>query len=194
MVESILVKKGFSFKAKMTVKALISLGIIALAVVLPQVAHLAVGAQSGVKWLPMYLPVLLGGCLLGVRWGVAVGIASPVVSFLITSALGNPMPAAARLPFMALELAVFALVSGLFAKKISENALFAFPAVILAELCGRSIFLLAVYLFGASTPFTVPMIFGQIVTGIPGLILNAAVVPVIALCVRYLSNRKTNND
>lgn len=190
MIESILVKKGVSLKTKMTVKALISLGIVALAVVLPQIAHIAVGTQSGVKWLPMYLPVLLGGCLLGVRWGALLGVASPLVSFLITSALGNPMPAAARLPFMMLELAVFALVAGLFAKPISRNAFFAFPAVVLAELCGRGIFLLAVYLFGASTPFTVPMIFGQIVTGIPGLVLNAVIVPAVVLCVKYLSDRK----
>jgi hypothetical protein len=61
----------------------------------------------------MYLPVLLGGCLLGWRWALAVGVLSPVVSFLITSLAGAPMPALPRLPFMMAELAVFALVSGL---------------------------------------------------------------------------------
>lgn len=62
---------------------------------------------------------------------------SPVVSFLITSAFGNPMPALARLPFMVAELAVFAAVSGMFSEKIVKNAWLAFPAVLLAQVAGR---------------------------------------------------------
>ena len=58
-----------------------------------------------------------------------MGMLSPIISFIITSAMGDPMPAAQRLPFMVAELAVFAVVSGLFTKKISDNGLWAFPAV-----------------------------------------------------------------
>ncbi|MDE7181623.1 MAG: hypothetical protein K2O41_01145, partial [Clostridia bacterium] len=119
MIESVLAKKNYSAKTKITVKSLISAGLVALAVILPQIIHAAFGSAGGVQWLPMYLPVLLGGCLLGWTWGLGVGIASPVVSFLITLAFGNPMPAAARLPFMIAELAVFAAVSGLFTEKIA---------------------------------------------------------------------------
>ena len=97
MIESILARKQVSAKTKLTVKALIAAGIVALAVVLPQLAHLLVGAPAGVRWLPMYLPVLLGGCLLGVRWGVGIGLAAPLCSFLCTTLAGSPMPAAVRL-------------------------------------------------------------------------------------------------
>lgn len=100
MIESVLERKQLSLRMKITVKSLISLGISALAVILPQIAHLAFGGAAGVKYLPMYQPVLLGGCLPGIRWGLAVGIFSPVVSFLITSAFGDPMPALARLPYL----------------------------------------------------------------------------------------------
>ena len=111
MIENVLTRKNLSFKQKITVKILISVGIVALAVILPQLVHLVAGQAGGVEWLPMYLPVLLGGCLLGSVWGLGVGIASPIVSFLITLAFGNAMPALARLPFMVAELAVFGAVT-----------------------------------------------------------------------------------
>ncbi|MDE6104090.1 MAG: hypothetical protein K2G38_00170, partial [Clostridia bacterium] len=151
MIETVLAKKNYSAKTKITVKSLISAGLVALAVILPQIIHAAQGAAGGVQWLPMYLPVLLGGCLLGWSWGLGVGIASPVVSFLITLAFGNPMPVAARLPFMIAELAVFAAVSGLFTEKIAANGWMAFPAVLLAQIAGRTAFMLSVLIFQSVT-------------------------------------------
>ena len=138
MFENALTLRNVSSGRKIAYKSLVSAGIIAMAVILPQLVHLALGQPGGVKWLPMYLPVLIGGCLLGAPWGLAVGILSPLCSFLLTSAMGSPMPMAARLPFMAAELAVFAVISGLFTKKISVNGLWAFPAVILAQIAGRA--------------------------------------------------------
>ena len=117
MLENILTLKKYSHKTKLTVKSIVAVSLVALAVVLPQIVHLAAGQAGGVTWLPMYLPVLLAGCLLGTSWGLAVGVASPLVSFALTSLWGSAMPAAARLPFMIAELAVFAAVSGLFSKK-----------------------------------------------------------------------------
>ena len=193
MLENILVKRNCSVKVKITVKSLVSLGLVALAVILPQIVHLALGAPGGVEWLPMYLPVLLGGCLLGVYWGLGIGIASPVISFLITLAFGNPMPAAARLPFMMAELAVFAAVSGLFTKKISENSWLAFPAVLLAQVSGRAVFMLLVVIFQSVTPLTPAVVWAQIQTGLLGLVLQAVAVPFIVMGLHKLSERE-NND
>lgn len=140
MIENVLTLKNASVKVKVTVKTLVSLGVIALAVILPQIFHLAVGGTSGMTYLPMYLPVLIGGCLLGAWWGLGVGVASPVVSFLITLAFGNPMPALARLPFMAAELAAMAAITGAFSGAIAKNGWMAFPAVLLALVGGRLLF------------------------------------------------------
>lgn len=193
MVENVLTRKGLSFRLKVTVKSLISAGIIALAVILPQLVHIVAGAQGGVTWLPMYLPVLLGGCLLGWAWGLGIGILSPVASFLITSAAGNPMPAAARLPFMIAELAVFAAVSGLFSEKIVKNGWLAFPAVLLAQVAGRSVFMLSVVIFQSVTPFTPAMIWGQIQTGLFGMVLQAVIVPFIVMGLRSLLIKDKND-
>ena len=51
MIETILVRKNLSLKMRITVKTLISIGIVALAVVLPQLVHLALGQSGGVQWL-----------------------------------------------------------------------------------------------------------------------------------------------
>ena len=190
MIESVLQRKNLSLKLKITVKGLISLGIVLLAVVLPQLVHLVAGSEGGVRWLPMYLPVLLGGCLLGQWWGIGAGIASPVISFLITLAFGNPMPAAARLPFMAAELAVFGAVLGLFFKKISENGWMAFPAVLLAQVSGRAAFMLLALVFGGVMPFTPQLIFSQIESGLWGMVLQAVVVPFAVMGLKLILNRK----
>lgn len=189
MLENVLARHNVSFKIRITVKSLVSAGIVALAVLLPQLVHLAFGQAGGVQWLPMYLPVLLGGCLLGTWWGLGVGVAAPLVSFAITSAMGNAMPAASRLPFMVAELAVFAAVSGLFSKKIAANGWMAFPAVLLAAVSGRTIFLLLVLLFQGVAPFSPALVWAQIQTGFIGLILQAVVVPFVVMGLKVLLDR-----
>lgn len=194
MIENVLERKQVAFRTRITVKTLISMGIVALAVILPQIAHLAFGAGAGIMLLPMYLPVLLGGCILGTGWGIGIGVASPLISYIITSAVSSPMPALARLPFMMAELALFAAVSGLFANKIEKNPMMAFPAVILAEVSGRAFFMLLVVIFANVTPFTPAMIFSQIKTGLVGLALQAVIVPLAVIGLKYLIDKDAKND
>ncbi|MGX8691906.1 MAG: lyase family protein, partial [Eubacteriales bacterium] len=89
MLENALTSRNLTVSARTAWKTAVSAGIIVLAVVLPQIVHLAMGQPGGAKWLPMYLPVLLGGLLLGTRWALPVGLISPLVSYLVTSALGS---------------------------------------------------------------------------------------------------------
>ena len=179
MIENALRSRQVSFKLGITVKALISAGTVALAVLLPQLAHLALDEQAGMRFLPMYLPVLLGGCLLGWQWGLGIGLLSPLVSYLITAAAGAPMPALARMPFMMAELAVFAVICGVFSDKIAKNGLMAFPAVLLAQLGGRSVFLLSAAAFSGVSPLNAAMVWSQIQTGFAGLLIQAVLAPVI---------------
>ena len=192
MLENVLVKKNLSLKIKLSIKSLVSLVCVALAVILPQLVHAVLGTPGGVQWLPMYLPVLLGGCLLGAWWGLGIGIASPLVSFLITLAFGNPMPALARLPFMMAELAVFAAVSGLFTKKIAENGWLAFPAVLLAQVAGRTVFMLLTVIFQSVSPFTPALIWSQIQSGLLGMVLQAVIVPFVVMGLKKLLDRDKN--
>lgn len=186
MIESVLAKHNAKLGTKITVKSLISVGVVALAVLLPQLVHLIAGASGGIQWLPMYLPVLLGGCLLGWKWGLGVGVLSPLVSFAITSLTGNAMPAASRLPYMMAELAVFAAVSGLFSKKIAENGWMAFPAVLLAQVSGRVVFLALAAIFQGVSALSAAAVWSQIQAGLLGMVLQAVLVPFIAMGLRAL--------
>ena len=189
MINAVLAKKELTGSAKISIKALLTFATVVAAVGLPRFVHLVAGSGGGMKWLPMYLPVLFGACLLGARWGVIAGIASPAVSFLITSAAGNPMPTAARLPFMAAELALMALIAGFFSSKTAKKPLLSFAAVASALVAGRAFFLLLVTIFAPVIPFTPQIIFGQIVTGIPGLILCELTVPLAIIAVALISTR-----
>lgn len=193
MIENALVKKNLSLRLRITVKGLVSVGIIALAVILPQIVHAIAGQAGGVQWLPMYLPVLLGGCLLGWAWGLGIGVLSPLASYLVTLAFGNPMPALARLPFMAAELAVFAVVSGLFSKKIVQNGWMAFPAVLLAQVSGRATFMLLAVIFQSVTPFTPALIWSQIQSGLLGMVLQAVIVPFAVMGLKLLLDGDKND-
>lgn len=190
MIESVLVRRNVALRVKVTVKMLVSLAVVALAVLLPQLVHLAAGAQGGVQWLPMYLPVLLGGCLLGWQWGLGVGVLSPVVSFAVTALAGDPMPAAARLPYMMAELAVFAAVSGMFSNKIVRNGWMAFPAVLLAQVAGRLTFLALAAVFQAVSPLTAAAVWSQIRAGLLGMVAQAVVVPFLVMGARALLVRE----
>ena len=119
--------------------------------------------------------------MLGWQWGLGIGLLSPLVSYLITAAAGSPMPALARMPFMMAELAVFAVICGVFSDKIAKNGLMAFPAVLLAQLGGRSVFLLSAAAFSGVSPLNAAMVWGQIQTGFAGLLIQAVLAPVIII-------------
>lgn len=194
MLDAVLSRKNASVKTKLTVKSLVSFALIALAVALPQLVHLAAGSAGGVKWLPMYLPVLIGGCLLGFKWGLAVGVLSPVVSYLVTLGTGTPMPAAIRLPYMIVGLAVFAAVSGAFGSRIAKNSWMAFPAVLIAAVSGRVAFLTVAAVFTAVSPLSVQTVWAQIQTGLLGLVLQAVLVPFIVMALSKVLNRNNNES
>ena len=185
MLDVVLKKRSFAFR--MSVKSGVSVLLVVLAVALPQIAHAAGGTAAASVWMPMYAPALLAGCLLGWQWGLGVGIMSPVISFAFTTlALGTGMPRAASLPYYILELAAYGLVSGLFAKKIQKNVYLGFPAVILAQLSGRTVYL--IYNLIAGRQFSA--LWGNIQTGLTGLYLQTILVPVIVIALALLLKRE----
>lgn len=190
MIEQVLVSKNLTTKKKIAVKSVVSTVLIALALILPQIFHLIGGAQSGMVFLPMYIPILLGGLVLGVRWGLGVAVISPVLSYLFTSLAGSPMPALVRLPYMIVELSIFALVAGLFNKLIAKNALFVFPAVVLAILLGRSSFLLLALIFESVSPLSFKIVYSQVMKCLYGVLIQITVLPLIVLLLSYFIKKE----
>lgn len=190
MLENVLKRRGAA--VRMTVKSVIAAGLIAAAALLPLLVHALAGATGGATWLPMYLPVLIGGCLLGLGFGAVVGVCSPLASYFVSQAiLGSPMPVAAKLPYMIVELAVFGLVAGLFSKKIATKPLFAFPAVLSAQIIGKlvgaGIAAAAMAIRGTAGYHT---LWAPIQMGLPGLCMQAVLVPLIIIVL----NKVLKND
>lgn len=194
MLENVLTLKNVKVGVKVTVKTVVAVCLIACAVGLPQLVHLVAGSNGGMRFLPMYLPVLIAGLVLGKWWGLGIGVLSPVVSFLITLAVGSPMPALERLPFMMAELAVFAFVSGLFSKSILKNNWIAFPATLLACVAGRSVFMILALIFESVSGLPASLVWTQIQSGLIGLVLQAVIVPVIVILISKILTKENAND
>lgn len=190
MIDSILISKGIENKAsREKVKFFLAVITVVLAIVSPFIAHVAFGNASGVRWLPMYYPVLLSGLLLGSIYGSVVGAVSPIISFILTSIVGTPMPTLARLPFMVVELAIFGAVSGAFSTLVYKKSYMAFPVVLLTEVVGRGVFLVLVAIFNRVTTFTPFVIWTQIKMGWPGLLFAFIMVPCVVMLVSFLSRK-----
>lgn len=152
------------------------LAAVAASVALPQIFH-AVGMISGTgsavgsAFLPMHIPVILAGMLFGPVVGLTAGIASPLISALVSG-----MPAAAVLPFMVIELAVYGLASGL----ISKTKINSFVKLLAVQIAGRMARAIAVvgaiYVLGNDT-LTLASISEFIIAGLFGIVIQWAIIP-----------------
>lgn len=152
---------------------------LALSLLLPQVFHMIGMQQAGSIFLPMHLPVFIGGMLLGSMYGLVLGIFAPITSCFLTG-----MPPYERVLFMSCELATYGMVSGLLFhqfkfKKQKAASLF---ALLLSMIAGRIIYAIvisiATYLF--NIPFGgVMVVIHATITGIPGIIIQCFFVPLV---------------
>lgn len=152
---------------------------LALAVLLPIGFH-AFGLLGRV-FLPMHIPVLLAGFLAGPLSGVIVGLLAPALSFLLTG-----MPPSYAVPLMTMELSVYGLAAGVAYKKLNLNI---YLALLLALVVGRLVFGLGLLVLGVfiKLPYTAAAFFsasGAIVTGIPGIIVQIVLIPVVVTALK----------
>lgn len=171
-------------------QALATLAAVVGAVAVPQLFHVlgavsGLGTALGETFLPMHLPVILVGLLAGPYAGAAAGLLGPAASFALSG-----MPGLAMLPFMMIELAVYGLSAGL----LRSVPLPTIGKVVAAQIAGRAVraaaILLAVYAFGYSS-IRVSAIWSSIVTGLPGLVLQWGLLPLIVF---WVENRKNHEQ
>ncbi|UCE23809.1 MAG: ECF transporter S component [Candidatus Zixiibacteriota bacterium] len=159
---------------------------LALAVLLPVGFH-AFGLLGRV-FLPMHIPVLLAGFLAGPVSGLAVGVLAPGISFLLTS-----MPPTYAVPLMTLELAIYGFVAGVVYRKLRLNI---YLALLLALVFGRLMFGLGLFVLGMfiELPYTAAVFFsssGAIVAGLPGIIIQIVIIPVIVAAMNRTRSSST---
>lgn len=161
----------------------------AAAVVVPQIFHAlgyiaGTGTALGETFLPMHLPIILVGLLAGPYAGAIAGLLGPALSFAITG-----MPVAAMLPFMMAELCAYGLAAGL----LRNAKLPTVVKVLAVQAAGRAVKVLAILAAGAlgSTAVGAASVWNAVLTGIFGIVLQLAFIPLI---IYRVENMKSNED
>lgn len=182
------IKSTVVFKTVKT-KTLATIGAIIAAVALPQLLHIIglvsnMGTALGETFLPMHIAILLVGLLGGGTVGFISGMLAPLISFALTG-----MPTVYMLPFMMIELAFYGLICGLLANKNMPTL----AKLLIAQIGGRmvrAVFIVgAFYLLGSKIAPSV--IWTSIAAGLPGLILQWALIP---LLIYYINTKSQNGE
>lgn len=162
-----------STKAKYIVGTILFSG---LGVALPRIFHILAGASAGATFLPMHIMVLIAALTFGVVSGSIVAGSSVFFSYLLTG-----MPALARLPYMFIELAIYAVLLGLLNKKfnsyISLIATMVIGRIIYAGILFVSVNVLGFNGYGIS-------VIESVKTGIPGIIIQLLFIPTLAKLIK----------
>ena len=132
--------------------------------------------NGGSILLPMHIPVLLCGLACGWFHGMACGAVGPLLSGILTG-----MPAAALLPGMMVECGAYGLVTGLMMKYIRTGKMVTdlYISMVVAMVSGRVLsgFAKAWIFTPGLSPFA--WVTTSLVTGIPGIVLQLMLMPLI---------------
>ncbi len=136
---------------------------------------------NGKVFLPMHIPVLLAGFVLGTRYGLLVGGLAPIINFLVSG-----MPPVPYMYAMIFELAAYGLLAGWLFSRLNLLV-----SLLGAMLGGRVIFGLAGWFILQKAPFL--LIKGSVMTGLVGIVLQLVLVPVLVKALeRILASNSVN--
>jgi len=171
---------------KTTNRIVLSGMLVAIGLLLPFITAHAFGIP-GTILLPMHIPVFLIGLICGPQFGAMGGILIPILSSIST---GMP-PVFPMLPIMAGELLTYGLISGLLYNKFKLSI---YPSLIIAMVCGRAVYgtIFAALLTANNGTLRALSVTGALIQGIPGIIIQLALIPVIVTAVNryYLNGRQ----
>lgn len=176
--------------------------LLALSMLVPFVFHFTGIPNAGAIFLPMHIPVLMGGLILGPVYGLVIGMLAPFLNSIFTG-----MPTMIRMPFMVIELGVYGLVIGVLYEKIklSTRKYGVYIALILTMIIGRVVYALLMYVLleWLHLPLTGTVaVFSAAVTGIYGMGVQLIVIPPILFLLKkgrlldglYRRSQKVNEE
>ncbi len=155
-----------------------------IGIAIPRVFHIIAGSTAGATFLPMHIAVLIAALTFGITSSTIVAGSSIVCSYLLTG-----MPTLARLPYMLIELVIYAILLGIFNKKFNS-----YISLVVTIILGRILY--AGVLFVAINALRLPTygisVIESIKVGIPGIIIQLACVPIIAKIMNERLNLKND--
>ncbi len=130
----------------------------------------------GRSLLPMHIPVLICGFVLGWPYGLIVGFITPI----LRSALFTMPPMYPSAIAMAFELAAYGCIAGIFYKLLPKKNINIYITLIISMLCGRIVWgIVSLVLYGLQgNAFTMEIFMsGAFINAIPGIILQIILIP-----------------
>ncbi len=171
---------GNYMKNSKTYKITLSALFLALGIVMP--FFTAQIPSIGSQLLPMHIPVLLCGFVLGGPYGAIIGFITP----LLRSALFSMPPMFPTAICMAFELAVYGFMSGYLYRHLQKTTMNVYLSLITAMICGRVVWgIVSVILFSMQNQaFSLSMfIAGAFANAMIGIVLQIIIIP---LCIMAL--------
>ena len=179
MKEKILENKNHLLEVLQSAKAKYIVGTILLSgigIALPRIFHVLAGTNAGATFLPMHIAVLIAALTFGITSSTIVAGSSIVCSYLLTG-----MPSLARLPYMLIELLIYAILLSVCNKKFNSY-ISLIATIILGRVLYAGVLAVAINVLGLPT-YGISVI-ESIKVGLPGIILQLAFVPVIAKAIK----------
>lgn len=179
MKEKVLENKNHLLEVLQSTKAKYIVGTILLSgigVALPRIFHVLAGTSAGATFLPMHIAVLIAALTFGITSSTIVAGSSIVCSYLLTG-----MPSIARLPYMLIELVIYAILLSVCNKKFNSY-ISLIATIILGRVLYAGVLAVAINVLGLPT-YGISVI-ESIKVGLPGIIIQLAFVPVIAKAIK----------
>ena len=146
---------------------------IACGLLLPLAFHTF--GMGGRTFLPMHLPVFMGGMLLGSFPGFIIGALTPLLSCLLT---GMP-PLIPSLPMMIVELALFGLVAGFMYHEKHQNIYLSLVSAMIAGRLGAAFVLMLFSDMLGIHLHPLTYVAATFMTGIAGVIFQLVFIPIL---------------
>ncbi len=171
--QNVLQKVLTSTKGKYVIGTLLLSGI---GIALPRIFHILAGANAGATFLPMHIAVLIAALIFGGISSCIVAGSSVVFSYLLTG-----MPTLARLPYMLIELVIYAVLLSVLNKKFNS-----YISLIATIILGRVLYsgVLFVAINGLGLPTYGISVIDSIIAGLPGIAIQLICVPFIAKTIK----------
>ena len=168
-------------KAKYIVGTVLLSGI---GIALPRIFHILAGSTAGAIFLPMHIAVLIAALTFGAISATAVAGSSIIFSYLLIG-----MPTIARLPYMLVELVIYAILLSILKKKFNSYVSLV-GTIILGRILYSGVLFMAINVLGLPT-YGISVI-ESIRTGMPGIIIQLLCVPFIAKLMNERLNLKND--
>ncbi|WP_034422192.1 ECF transporter S component [Thermanaerosceptrum fracticalcis] len=166
--------------------------LIALGLVLPMAFHTF--GMGGPVFLPMHIPVLLGGFVLSPLYALLVGMVTPIASSVLTS-MPPLFPGAVQMMF---ELGTYGLVISYLYHKRNISL---FPTLLTGMLAGRFVagavnYLLLTQFLAKAFKLKV-FLTAAFVTAVPGIIIQLVIIPIMVRLLEkanFIMGKENIND